>query len=312
MNKSINSLYRTGLMGLTSLALVGCGSNLEESVKKEISLDGERVAFGENHWTKRKTTKTQLEPYVEEITGMKMIPVQGGELEIIIGGRTYTEILEPFYIGETEVSIGQWFAVRERDTGYDPKEETHQGKGGVPRDIRNSDFPVTGISFLNAKRYVDYLTMRTGDDYRIPTSAQWMIACRGQEHPKEGLYGRLVKENANIRFEDAKDSEILPVRHLRPNSQGLYGMLGNVSEFMVIPIENPNRDILEKLRKHSLKFEEGFIAHSPNILFSSEFNSDFSESKYYPNYFSSDYIYADIEYDSKLGFRLVMIPSKED
>ncbi|MEM4181904.1 MAG: SUMF1/EgtB/PvdO family nonheme iron enzyme [Candidatus Pacearchaeota archaeon] len=137
-----------------------------------------------------------------------MLYFKGGEVELFRNplGETFIESVDPFWISESEITIGQWLAYLERDRGYDPKEDTYNRKGGVPENIRNPNMPVKRISFLNALRFVEYLSARTGKNYRIPTAGEWLLAWRGENIPKEGIYGETNREIANIFWVD-KDLE---------------------------------------------------------------------------------------------------------
>jgi formylglycine-generating enzyme required for sulfatase activity len=318
MNKSIKNLYRTGLIGLTSLSLASCGSNLEESagesIREERSSRNERVAFGENHWTNRRAT-TQLEPYVENFAGlnMKMIPISGGTVYLPDGSLRY---VEDFFIGEKEVSVNQFITFLEISR-YDPNPENVGISKPGPMDFidMDSNSPVTWVSVKNAEYMAKYLSARSGRDYSLPFLSEQIIASFGPEFRLgEGLPKDVTLENANIAWGDKKD--ILSVGSLKPNRYGLYDIIGNAMELAVVDQE-PDR-----IRPGSGRGMQGFAWDGRMFSFSSgaytsreAFKIDYSGR--YPalalEVLTSDGVHQ-VDYISRghVGFRLVSRPKKED
>ncbi len=74
----------------------------------------------------------------------------------------------PFYMGETEVTQGQWKAVM-GDSPWSNKEYSREGE----------DCAATYVSWEDAVEYCRRLGAREGREYRLPTEAEWVFACRG-------------------------------------------------------------------------------------------------------------------------------------
>jgi sulfatase modifying factor 1 len=108
--------------------------------------------------------------------------------------------------------------------------------------------PVTGVSWPGAKAYVQWLSTLTGNRYRLLTEAEWEYAARAGTQTKYYFGEDILKicEYGNIpdysRLQKQQDwvvvrctdgySETAVVGKFKPNSFGLYDMLGNVWEWV--------------------------------------------------------------------------------
>jgi formylglycine-generating enzyme required for sulfatase activity len=182
----------------------------------------------------------------------------------------HVRISRPFYLGQCEVTVGQ-FRTFVEVTGHQTEAETDaEGGWGFAGDKaeqkpkfnwRNPGFPqteeqpVVNISWSDAKAYCDWLTRTEGRTYRLPTEAEWEYACRAGTGTRfscgdlaEGLEGhanvadrelkkkleRLPKQKvAGERITDIDDgfAYTAPVGSLMPNKFGLHDMHGNVWEW---------------------------------------------------------------------------------
>jgi len=98
-----------------------------------------------------------------------------------------------------------------------------------------ADHPVTLVRFDDALAYCAWLAAQTGQPIRLPTEAEWEKAARG------GLGGRpypwgddLDSSRANYLPDPSLKAMhgSQPVRAYPPNPYGLYGMAGNVWEWV--------------------------------------------------------------------------------
>ena len=114
-------------------------------------------------------------------------------------------ITKPYYLAETETTVGQW--IRYLDA-------TRQPMPGEPGDLR---MPQARITFEEIRGFSEYYS------YRLPTEAEWEYACRAGT--TEDLYGDLH----DIGWQDAWSAQ--PVRLRRPNAWGFFDMIGNLNEW---------------------------------------------------------------------------------
>ncbi|MFD5162502.1 formylglycine-generating enzyme family protein [Streptomyces hawaiiensis] len=115
--------------------------------------------------------------------------------------------------------------------------------GARPSAACGDRLPVEGVSWWDAVRFCNALSVREGltpayavrpgtgsadwdttaDGYRLPTEAEWEHACRaGGTGPRYGPLDEIAWYRGN------SADAIHPVGGRRPNTWGLYDMLGNV------------------------------------------------------------------------------------
>ena len=110
--------------------------------------------------------------------------------------RHRVRITQPFYLGQYEVTLGQ-FAAFVKDNGYKTEAET-DGEGGYGwNDVteklegrdpkynwKNTGFsqtdshPVVNVTWNDAVKFCEWLSRKEGVTYRLPTEAEWEYACR--------------------------------------------------------------------------------------------------------------------------------------
>ncbi|MYN67734.1 MAG: SUMF1/EgtB/PvdO family nonheme iron enzyme [Acidobacteria bacterium] len=77
--------------------------------------------------------------------------------------------------------------------------------------------PVTCLNWDEAQQYVSWLSRQTGARYRLPTGAEWEAG---------------VADSRPVCYARSERRGTCPVDSYRANSTGLFGMLGNVREWM--------------------------------------------------------------------------------
>ena len=202
-------------------------------------------------------------PYEHKLgnTGIsfEMIPVPGGR--VTVGspeteqgrrpdeGPTFEVELEPFWIGKTEVTWGEFQgfmqsyvafkkiaanrirqvttlnhtdAVTVPTLLYDPGHHKEYGD--------DSRHPAVTMTQYSAKQYTKWLSGVTGIQYRLPTEAEWEFAARAGSQ-----LAYCFGENASMLDEYAvhSQSSCSVVATKKPNAFGLHDMHGNVWEWTI-------------------------------------------------------------------------------
>ena len=139
----------------------------------------------------------------------------------------------PFHIGATEVTLAQY----------------RQFKPGYRADKGVDDHAVTGVSWDDAVKFCEWLSVKEKQTYRLPTEAEWEYACRagtatlfntGDSLPA-GFHKWFGDEGYRKRyFPDGKlppeyrvaaGKPLLRVAQTPANAWGLFDMHGNVAEW---------------------------------------------------------------------------------
>lgn len=123
--------------------------------------------------------------------------------------------LSDYYIGQTEVTQGLWKAVM-RDN---------------PSRNLGSVLPVECVSWDDCQDFIEKLNNLTGENFCLPTEAQWEFAARGGIHSIGYKYsGSDVIDDVAWCYENS-DETTHPVGIKQPNELGIYDMSGNVYEW---------------------------------------------------------------------------------
>ena len=92
--------------------------------------------------------------------------------------------------------------------------------------------PVPTVSQFGARQYTKWLSLLTGDTYRLPFRSEWQHACRAGSKTAYsfGDSPARLDEFAVLRDESLK---VLVVGSKKPNPWGLFDMHGNVAEWVI-------------------------------------------------------------------------------
>ena len=140
------------------------------------------------------------------------------------GPQHRVRITKPFYMGQTEVTQGQWETVMETKPwvawlGANAKE--------------TSDYPATHVAWEDAKQFCERLSRKeSGVTYRLPTEAEWEYACRAGTTSRYyfGDSETLLTQYEWWIMAKHGGSRTL-VGGKKPNPFGLFDMCGNVFEW---------------------------------------------------------------------------------
>jgi formylglycine-generating enzyme required for sulfatase activity len=135
------------------------------------------------------------------------------------GGRPHTvRISQPFYLGQYEVTQGQWQAIM----GNNPSK--FQG---------DPTLPVERVSWEDVQEFIRRLNAQEGSSkYRLPTEAEWEYAARAGTTTAYSFGDDPDRLGDYAWFRDNSDGKTHPVGQKAPNPWQLYDMHGNVWEWV--------------------------------------------------------------------------------
>ena len=128
---------------------------------------------------------------------------------------THKVTLSNYSIGETEVTQELWQTVM----GSNPS----NFKGDLQR-------PVEDVSWDDCQNFINKLNQLTGENFRLPTEAEWEYAARGGKS-KGYKYSGSNTIDYVAWYNKNSSSKTHAVKTKQPNELGLYDMSGNVWEW---------------------------------------------------------------------------------
>ena len=181
-------------------------------------------------------------------------------------GPVHTVSLDGFWMGQTEVTVGQ-FKKFVQETGYQTDAEKGTSLGGKgaytfgfdgrvwnssaswrnPGFVQDERHPVVCVSWNDATAFCDWLSSKSNKKYTLPSEAQWEYACRAGTNtaycwgndPDSGrgwcnASDQSAKtKNSNWEYFNWDDGYFYtsPAKTFKRNNFGLYDMHGNVWEW---------------------------------------------------------------------------------
>ena len=181
----------------------------------------------------------KLTPFTQTLPGsvvkMQMVPIPGGTIKI--GAKVTT--VKPFYIARTEtpweafdvfISSGAPSPAYDQ-TEFPPDAIARPSKSYILPDLGwgHNGYPAINVSFTTTQMFCRWLASTTGKKYRLPTEAEWELACRA------GATGVVKMDKAQLDkvawYAGNSESVTHPVGKKLPNKFGLYDMFGSVGEW---------------------------------------------------------------------------------
>lgn len=155
---------------------------------------------------------------------LEMIFVEGGETSIRGGWvngkyRKLEALLSDYFLGKYEVTNELWNAVM----------------GLKPAAEQDSKLPVTGKTYDEIISFIRRLNKITGQDFILPSHAQWDYAAQGGKLSKGYKYAGSdsISEVAWYKHNKMDSLMLHSVGCLKPNELGFYDMTGNAGEMIV-------------------------------------------------------------------------------
>ena len=151
--------------------------------------------------------------------------------------------LRPFWIGAHEVTWGEYSLYYEsrKEAKVDGVTRPTQPDVIDPREPfpggheQTDHHPALGLGWYGAIGYCEWLSKKTGMEFRLPTEAEWEVACRAGS-------GAARPEPIDDYAWHGKNSgaQTHAVGGKKPNAWGLHDMLGNVMEHCLEPYAPPD------------------------------------------------------------------------
>jgi len=188
-----------------------------------------------------------LTPYTEilpkTVIKIQMVPIPGGSIKI----GTKIIPVKPFWMATIETPWEAFDAFTASGPSSRPYDQTAYGPDAIARPSKSyilpdlgwghHGFPAINLSFTSTQMFCRWLASTTKKKYRLPTEAEWELACL------DGNTGgwKIDKAQLDKSAWDAENSGKMthPVGKKAPSKLGLYDMLGNVGEWATDPAGKP-------------------------------------------------------------------------
>lgn len=118
-----------------------------------------------------------------------------------------------FMIGETEVTRELYYKLTNSSTST------------------NLNYPIATVQYNTFKTAITELNARTGLNFSLPTSSQWLYAAKGGALSQGYTYSGSNYPGDVAWYSGNSSSSVHPVKQLAPNELGIYDMSGNVAEY---------------------------------------------------------------------------------
>jgi formylglycine-generating enzyme len=255
----MNMLLKTTLatLCLAALALPAGAQEPARGLTREQHSEGPYVKTDDGRF---------MVPYTMNIPGtdvsLTMMPIPGGKFSMgspagepghqADEGPQVEISIQPFWMAKTEVTWAQYWtymnmypvfkqfeieqmrivddtnvidAVTAPTELYEP--DTTYEYGDEP------DMPAVTMTQYAAKQYTKWLTGITGDQFRLPTEAEWEYACRAGTTTPYSFGDDASQLGEYAWYKENSEGSLPTVGQKKPNPWGLYDMHGGVWEWVL-------------------------------------------------------------------------------
>ena len=170
--------------------------------------------------------------------------------------------ISPFFMGEVEVTWDQFWAFygETMSEGRTPpaliyanntREDVDAVSGPTPpfgfpdQGWGMGERPAITMTHYAAETFCQWLSLKTGKKYRLPTEAEWEYAARGGKYSQNYKYAGSDNLNQVAWYNDnCGKMGLRQVATRQPNELGLYDMSGNVWEWCCQIYNQPDSPLL--------------------------------------------------------------------
>lgn len=234
----------------------------EANEKEQLGISSEKPESGPSV----KVAEGYMVPYTMKIPGtdvsLEMVPVPGGEF--LIGspedeeGRAEDEgpqvkvVVDPMWVGKTEITWAQYkpymylYGIFKEFESRGERKVTDENRVDAitaPTELYDPTFtfefgeednqPAVTMTQYAAQQFTKWLSRVTGQQYRLPTEAEWEYAARGGATTAYS-FGASAETLDDFAWSfDNSGLEAPLVGGKRPNAYGLFDMHGNAAELTV-------------------------------------------------------------------------------
>jgi len=198
-----------------------------DELHKQINELDKTVSNGNIFWDRLKDGHFGPEMVWIPTGRFRMGDLQGG------GGNNEKPVhwvpMAKFAMGRYEITFAEYEKFAQA-TGREKPDDKGWGRGNRP---------VINVSWYDVKAYADWLSEQTGQNYRLPTEAEWEYAARGGSTTKYWWGNHIGANNANCHKECGENFQYTaPVGSFAANPFGLYDTVGNVWEWTCSELQN--------------------------------------------------------------------------
>ncbi len=213
-----------------------------------------------------KTELGYMVPYTDTIPGtdvtFEMVPIPGGTFTMgspeseegreEVEGPQFTVTVEPFWMAKTEVTWAQYktymrmYSVLKQFESKQIRRVTDDNRIDAvtaPTALYDPSFtyefgedpqlPAVTMTQYAAKQFTKWLSGITGEQYRLPTEAEWEYACRAGSKTAYSFGDNPAQLDEYAWHAGNSDYQPHLVAQKKPNAWGLYDMHGNVWEWVI-------------------------------------------------------------------------------
>jgi formylglycine-generating enzyme required for sulfatase activity len=151
--------------------------------------------------------------------------------------------LDAFAMGRYPVTVGEYLRFVDATKSHYPEwleegSEYHFEKGTndyyrrVGMRPKNTQHPVVGISWHDATAYCAWLSEQTGEQYSLPTEAEWEYACRASSKAEYYFGDGEKRLGEHAWYSKNAGGKTHPVGEKQANAWGLHDLHGNAWEWV--------------------------------------------------------------------------------